>query len=80
MSTPTPIDRQSSTSSGHSINARIDSAFRDDPTHRGSLSSTELDSIHQTKSFKQAKELEVEDNRELAAKLKQLERSKQSTK
>ena len=80
MSAQAPIDRQSSTSSGHAINARIDSAFREDPAHRGSLASSELDSIHQTKSFIQAKQLEAEDKRELAAKIKQLERSKQSTK
>ena len=75
MSTSTPtVDRQSS------INAGIDSTFRDDPAHRGSLHPTELDSIHQTASFKQAKQLEKEDNQELAAKLKQFERAKQSTK
>lgn len=73
MSTTKPFDRQSS------INAGIDSAFRDDPAHRGSLTAAELDSIHQTTSFKQAKQLEKEDNRELATKLKEFERTKQST-
>lgn len=82
MSTQTSANHNSSGStinSGNNINARIDSSFRSDPAHRGSLTPPELDSIHQTNSFKQAKQLEEQDNRELAAKKKQ-QQAKESTK
>ncbi len=69
----------SSNINSNSINASIDSNFRDDPAHRGSLTSTELDSIHQTASFKQAKQLEHEDKGELATKMQQLNNKKEST-
>jgi hypothetical protein len=49
------------------INASIDSRFRQDAAHRGSLLPAELDSIHQTNSFKKVVVLEEEDNREIAA-------------
>jgi hypothetical protein len=66
--------------SGGNVNAGIDSAFQGDPTHRGSLTPPELDSIHQTNSFKQALILEKEDNHELAVKTQQLQKTKEQTK
>jgi len=70
----------SSNNSGTNVNAGIDSGFTGDATHRGSLTPPELDSIHQTNSFKQAQQLQEEDNRELAAKTKNFQLSKESTK
>lgn len=86
MSTQASADHNGSASTintGNNINARIDSSFRSDPAHRGSLTPPELDSIHQSNSFKKAIQLEEEDNRELAAKKKQQQkqqRAKESTK
>lgn len=59
------------------INAGIDSGFTSDEAHRGSLTPPELDSIHQTNSFKQALELQEEDNRELDAKKKLTQEAKE---
>lgn len=84
MSSTVPADHHPSTTSSasgaSSVNASLDSAFRGDPAHRGSLTPLELDAIHQTASFKQAAQIEEEDNHELAAKLKQLQHAKKSTK
>jgi hypothetical protein len=83
MSTQASTDHNGSASMisrGNSINDRIDSSFSGDPAHRGSLTPPELDSIHQTNSFKQAMQLEKEDNHELAAKNKQQQQAKESTK
>ena len=63
---------------GSCINAGIDSTFRSDPAHRGSLTPPELDSIHQTNSFKQAIKIQKQDNRELNAKKKELEKRQNS--
>ena len=60
------------------INAGIDSSFTQDAAHRGSLTPPELDSIHQTNSFKKALELQEEDNREIAAKKKLIEKAKEA--
>jgi hypothetical protein len=73
-------DTSSTNKGGYNVNAGIDSTFTSDPTHRGSLTPPELDSIHQTNSFKQAIQLQEEDNRELAAKTKQIQRAKEPTK
>ncbi|CAF1466290.1 unnamed protein product [Adineta steineri] len=83
MSTTAPSDRYPTSATdrrGSNVNAGIDSSFTHDPAHRGSLAATELDSIHQTKSFKQAIQIQEEDNLELATKLKQLERAKELNK
>lgn len=83
MSSQAPSDRypsSTSTKGGTSINAGIDSSFTNNPIHRGSLTPDELDTIHQTNSFKQAKKLEKEDNRELAAKTKTNQQINQSNK
>ena len=79
MSGNTAVDshaKPSVTKHGSNINAGIDSGFASDPVRRGSLSPSELDSIHQTNSFKQAAQLQEEDNLELEAKLKQMQRAK----
>ncbi len=76
MSNKTPCDCHATSSSnkgGISINAGIDSNFTPDPAHRGSLTPPELDSIHQTNSFKQAIQIQEEDNRKLDAKTKQVQ-------
>lgn len=73
MSSKAPCDRHAIPSSdtiGNIVNAGIDSTFSNDPSNRGSLSQSELDAIHQTNSFKQAKKLEEKDSRELANKMK----------
>jgi hypothetical protein len=66
----------SSVEHGSNINAGIDSSLANEPAHRGSLTTSELDSIHQTDSFKQAAQIEEEDNRELDAKIKQIQQDK----
>ncbi|CAF1408753.1 unnamed protein product, partial [Rotaria sp. Silwood1] len=79
MSNKASSDRQaidSSNGQGNSINAGIDSGITYDPSHRGSLTPSELDAIHQTNSFKQAKLLEEKDNHQVAAKMKKHERAK----
>ncbi|CAF1165175.1 unnamed protein product [Rotaria sordida] len=81
MSTKAPCDRHPSlTMDGRSssINAGIDSGFTNDPAHRGSLTPSELDAIHQTNSFKQAKLLEEKDKHQLANKTKTIERTQSS--
>ncbi|UJR37372.1 hypothetical protein I4U23_030080 [Adineta vaga] len=80
MSTTTPSDRYQTTTTHHtrSINAGIDSSFTNNPLHRGSLTPSELDSIHQTNSFKKAVQLQEEDTQELTAKMNQLQREKES--
>jgi hypothetical protein len=84
MSNQTSADHTDSNSTASdrnsNVNARIDSSFRPDPSHRGSLTPPELDSIHQTNSFKQAKLLEQQDNRELTTKKKQQQSAKEPTK
>ena len=83
MSTKAPADRyaeSSSTKHNNPVNAGIDSSFTSNPAHRGSLTPLELDSIHQTASFKQAEQLQEEDNRELDAKLKKLQQTKAANK
>ena len=55
------------------VNGSIDSAFRNDPSHRGSLTQLELDSIHQSNSFKQALKLQKQDNRDILARQKSVE-------
>ena len=75
MSYKAPCDRCTTRFSdkyGHNINAGIDSSFTNDPAHRGSLTPSELDYIRQTNSFKQAMQLQDEDSRKLAAKMKQI--------
>jgi len=62
---------------GSILNASVDSSFANNPAHRGSLTPPELDSIHQTNSFKKALQLQEEDNCDLAAKMKKLERAKE---
>ena len=69
-----------STITAHNVNARIDSAFANDPARRGSLAANELDSIHQSASYKQAQKIQDGDNRELRAKIKQLQRKEEAKK
>ena len=68
MSSNTSNDQHAS--HGCAVNAGIDSSLTPNLSHRGSLTPPELDSIHQTNSFKKALELQEEDNREIAAKNK----------
>ena len=68
------------TTTAFNVNARIDSAFANDPARRGSLAPNELDSIHESASFKKAQQIQDEDNRELRAKIKQLQRKEETTK
>jgi hypothetical protein len=78
MSYKAPADGYAESSSakhGNDVNAGIDSSFASNPSHRGSLTPSELDSIHQTNSFKQATQLEEKDNRELEAKMKKLQQT-----
>ncbi len=70
----------SSNTIGNVVNAGIDSGLTGDPARRGSLTPPELDSIHQTNSFKQAVQLQEEDNRDLAAKMETLQRPKEPNK
>ena len=55
-------------------NAGIDSSIIADPAHRGTLSTPELELIHQSASYKQAMHLEKEDKLELTAKNQQIHR------
>jgi hypothetical protein len=83
MSSKAPSDLSAASTSNSSdinVNAGIDSGFTNNLVHRGSLTPPELDSIHQTNSFKQMKLLEEEDNRELANKAKKLQEANKSTK
>jgi len=73
-------DISGSNSSGNNVNAGIDSGFTSDPIRRGSLTPPELDSIHQTNSFKQAMKIQEEDNRELAKKTKEFQEAKEPIK
>ena len=68
------------TTPAYNVNARVDSTFADDPARRGSLAPTELESIHQSASFKKAQQIQDEDNRELRAKIKQLQRKEEAKK
>ena len=61
-----PLDRRGT--GAYNINAGIDSSIVADPAHRGTLTSPELQLIHQSTSYKQAMQHQEEDNVELAAK------------
>jgi len=80
MTSTNPCDHHpklGSDKDGSILNASVDSNFADDPARRGSLTPPELDSIHQTNSFKQAVQLQEQDNCDLAAKMKELQRAKE---
>jgi hypothetical protein len=80
MSSTIPCNHYSKPGSdkdGSIINASMDSTFENDPARRGSLTPPELDSIHQTNSFKQALKLQEEDNCDLAAKIKKIQHAKE---
>jgi hypothetical protein len=64
-----PFDRRGT--GAYNINAGIDSSIHTDPAHRGTLSTPELQLIHQSASYKKAMECTKEDKLELAAKLQQ---------
>ncbi|CAF2591839.1 unnamed protein product [Rotaria sp. Silwood2] len=79
MSYKAPSDRAATDSldgRSNNINAGIDSGFTNNQSHRGSLTPSELDAIHQTNSFIQAKQLEEKDNRQLTDKMKKHEQAK----
>lgn len=81
MSSQTPCDTNAGSADitrRSSINANIDSSFRNNPATRGSLTPAELDAIHQTNSFKQAQKLQKTDNHDLVKKLKNLEHNNES--
>jgi hypothetical protein len=54
-----PFDRRGT--GAYNINAGIDSSIHTDPAHRGTLSTPELELIHQSASYKQAMYYEKED-------------------
>ena len=61
----------------YNINAGIDSSIHADPAHRGTLSTPELELIHQSASYKKAVNSEKEDNLELAAKIQQIRQTEE---
>jgi hypothetical protein len=65
-----PFDRRGT--GALNINAGIDSSINADPAHRGTLSTPELELIHQSASYKKAMRCEEEDKLELAAKVQQI--------
>lgn len=56
------------TTTAQIINAGIDSSLSKIDGHRGSLTASELEAIHQSKSYRQAQRLERLDNKEIATK------------
>ena len=70
-----PLDRRGN--GAYNINAGIDSSITADPAHRGTLSTPELEVIHQSASYKQAMHCEKEDKLELAAKVQQARRAEE---
>lgn len=72
-----PLDRRGT--GAFNINAGIDSSIVADPAHRGTLSTPELQLIHQSASYKKAMQHQEEDNLELAAKTQHNERQQVST-
>jgi hypothetical protein len=73
-----PFDRRGT--GAYNINAGIDSSIVSDPAHRGTLPTPELELIHKSASYKQAKQYEEEDNIELAAKVKQIHQTERREK
>jgi len=65
-----PFDRRGT--GAYNINAGIDSSIHTNPAHRGTLSTPELELIHQSASYKKAMDYEKEDKLELAAKNQQI--------
>ena len=62
-----PFDRRGT--GAYNINAGIDSSIVADPAHRGTLTSPELELIHQSASYKQAVQRQDEDKLELTDKM-----------
>ena len=62
-----PFDRRGT--GAYNINAGIDSSIVADPAHRGTLTSPELELIHQSASYKQAIQRQDEDKLELTEKM-----------
>ncbi len=65
-----PFDRRGT--GAYNINAGIDSSIHTNPAHRGTLSTPELELIHQSASYKKAMDYDKEDKLELAAKNQQI--------